>query len=184
LLSRLLNRLPDRRQFLPVLSTVVFIVFTWTIYHALYEVPGWLFYMTLPGILLLFAYILSFALSESLMVSAFLAAYCLFLPARWLKKYFAAEGFLLAILITLAAYLLRNEFEKIQKLAAWQLAAIPLALILMIAILAPFMAKILARFPKLADRLEFIGNRLTIFSYIYIPLGILGWLVVLIRNLI
>jgi hypothetical protein len=184
LFSRLLHRLPDRKQFLPVLSTVVFIVFTWTIYHALFEVPGWLFYMTLPGIMLLFAYILSFALLESLLVSAFIVAYCLFLPVGWLKKYFAAEGFLLAILLALVAYLMRNEFEKIQKLASWQLAAIPLVFFLMIAMVAPLIAKFLTHFPKLVDWLENIGNRLTIFSYIYVPLGILGWLVVFVRNLI
>jgi hypothetical protein len=183
LLSRLLDRLPDRRQFLPVLSTVVFIIFTWTIYHALYQVPSWLFYMTLPGILFLFAYILGFALLESLMISAFLLAYCFFLPARWLKKYFAAEGFLLAILLAFAAYLLRRNFEAIQKLGSWQLAAIPLALFLVIPVAAPLLARFLARFPKLVDWLEMIGNRVTIFSYIYIPLGILGWLVVLVRNI-
>jgi hypothetical protein len=72
-----LNRLPDRGQLLPVFSTVVFIVFTWTIYHALYQVPSWLFYMTLPAILPLLAYILGFALLESLFVTGFLAAYTL-----------------------------------------------------------------------------------------------------------
>ena len=85
LTTYLRNRLPDRKQFLPVLSTVVFIVFSWAIYHAFYQVPGWLFYMTLPGVLALFTYIMGFALIESLMVSAFLAAYCLFLPEHWLR---------------------------------------------------------------------------------------------------
>jgi len=139
--------------------------------------------MTLPGILFLFAYILGFALLESLMVSAFLAAYCFFLPARWLKKFFAAEGFLLVILLAFAAYLMRSNFEKIQKLESWKLTAIPLALILVTPVVALLLARFLARYPKLVNWLEMIGNRVTIFSYIYIPLGIIGWLVVLIRNL-
>jgi hypothetical protein len=182
--STLRNRLPDRRQFIPVLSTIVFIVFTWTIYHALYQVPGWLYYLTLPGILALMAYILGFALFESLLVAALLLAYCFLLPSRWFKENFAAQGFLLSILLTMTAYLLRTGFEKIQKLENWQLAAIPLAIILGIALLAPLLASLLNRIPKLKEWLDIISNRLTVFSYIYIPLGIVGWLVVFVRNLI
>ena len=183
LTTYLRNRLPDQKQFLPVLSTVVFIVFSWAIYHAFYQVPGWLFYTTLPGVLVLFAYILGFALIESLMVSAFLAAYCLFLPENWLKRNFAAQGCILAILLALMTYLLRNNFDRIQKLEVWQMAIIPLAIFLGIALVSPLLAILFERFPKLTRIIEGIGERLTIFSYIYIPLGILGWLVVLIRNI-
>lgn len=177
-------RLPDVTQFLPVFSTVVFIVFSWAIYHALYQVPGWLFYMTLPGVLVLFAYILGFALIESLMVSAFLTAYCLFLPEKWLKRHFTAQGFVLAILLALVTYLLRDNFERIQKLEVWQMAAIPLTVMIGIALISPLLAKLCERLPKLTRILESISERLTIFSYIYVPLGILGLLVVLMRNII
>lgn len=178
----ILDRLPDRRQFWPVLSTVIFIVFTWTIYHALYQVPSWLYYMKITGILVLLAYILGFALLESLLVSAYLAAYCFFLPKRWFRKYFAAQGFLLAVLLTISAYLVRREFDSIQKLETWQMAAIPLAFMLAIALVSPLLAILLERFPKLVGLFEGVGSRLTIFSYFYIPLGITGWLVVLFRN--
>jgi hypothetical protein len=181
--STLRNRLPDRRQFIPVLSTVVFIVFTWTIYHALYQIPGWLYYITLPGILSLLAYILGFALFESLMVTALLAAYCFVLPSRWFKDNFAAQGIILSVLLALTAILLRTSFDKIQRLENWQLAAIPLAIVLGIAPLAYLLSRLLAHFPKLTHGLELIANRITIFSYLYIPLGIIGWLVVFVRNL-
>jgi hypothetical protein len=177
------NRLPDRKQFIPVISTIVFIVFTWTIYHALYQIPGWLYYMTIPGILSLMAYILGFALLESLMVSALLVLYCIILPPRWFKDNFAAQGFLLSVVLALTAYLLRTGFEKIQKLDNWQLVAIPVGILLGIALLSPLLAYILDRIPKLKDWLEIVANRITIFSYIYIPLGIAGWLVVFVRNL-
>jgi hypothetical protein len=183
LVTWILNRLPDRRQFWPVFSTVIFIVFTWTIYRALYQVPSWLFYMKIPGVLVLLAYILGFALLESLLVSAFLAAYCFFLPERWLRINFAAQGLLLAILLALSAYLLRREFDTIQKLGTWQMAAILPALALLIALVAPLLAMFLSRFPKLVGWLEMLGNRMTVFSYIYIPLGVLGWFVVVIRIL-
>jgi hypothetical protein len=184
LLARIRNRLPDRKQFWPVLSTVVFIVFSWTIYRALYQIPSWLYYLTLLDIFPLFAYILGYALLESLLVSAFLAAYCLILPERWMKKYFAAQGFVLAIFLAFLFYLLRSEFAAIQKLATWQMAAILPGLVLFMALLILLLARLMDRFPKLVRWLEGIGNRLTIFGYIYIPFGILGSLVVLIRNLI
>lgn len=184
MIAWILNRLPARKQFWPVLSTVVFIVFTWTIYQALYQVPSWLFYMQVPGVLVLLAYILGFALLESLIISAFLAVYCFILPGNWLRKQFAAEGFLLAIILAVSAYLLRNEFASIQKMSTGQMVATLPALFLLIALLCPLLARILDYFPKLASFFEGIGNRLVVFSYIYIPLGVLGWLVVLIRNLI
>ena len=184
LATSLRSRLPNYKQLLPVLSTVVFIVFSWAIYHAFYQVPGWLFYLTLPGVLLLFAYIMGFALVESLIVSGFLTAYCLFLPEKWLRRYFTAQGFVLAILLALITYLLRNNFDRIQKLEVWQMAVIPLTMIVGIALISPLLAILFESFPKLTRFVEALGERLTIFSYIYIPLGILGWLVVLIRNII
>jgi hypothetical protein len=183
LLSRLRNRLPERRQIWLVFSAVVFIVFSWTIFHALYQVPSWLYYMTVPGVLALFAYVLGFALLESLLVTGFLAFYCFILPPRWLKDHFAAAGLLLALLLTLAVYLLRSGFAQFPKMALWQLLGIPLGLLLGLALVAPLLSWLLRRFPRLAGWLVAAGERLTIFSYFYVPLGILGWVLVLVRNL-
>lgn len=181
--TRILNRFPDHKQFWPVLSTIVFIVFSWTIYRALYQVPSWLYYLTLPRIFPLFAYILSYALLESVLVSVLFLVLCFILPGSWYKNNFTAQSFLLVILLSLAAYLLRSEFDKIQKLNTWQIVGIPLALLVMMVLLIPLLAKILARYPRAAGWLELIANRLTIFGYIYIPFGVLGWLVVFTRNL-
>ena len=183
MVSSLLKRLPERRQFWLVFSTIVFIVFSWTIFHAFYQTTSWLYYMTVPGILVLYAYILGFALLESLLVSAFLTAYCFILPGRWLRDHFGSAGFLLALLLTLVVYLLRSGFEKYPKMDAWELAAIPLALLLGVALSALLLSKLVERLPKLARLCETIADRLTIFSFLYIPLGLLGWLVVLIRNI-
>ena len=181
--ASLLNHLPERSQLIPVAATVVFVVFTWTIYHALYQVPGWLYYMGVLQILILFAYLAGYALVESLLVTVGLVIYCLVLPTRWLKQRFTAEGILLASLLAGTAYILRSGFDRFQKQPDWQLIALPLAALLGLAVITPGLAWLLGRFPRLERGLETLGRRLTIFSSLYIPLGLLGWLVVAWRNL-
>lgn len=180
---RFRNYFPTSQELWPVLSTVVVIVFSWTIYRLLYQMPGWLFYLTIPDILSLIAYTLGFALLESLVLTGLVAACNLFWPVAWIKKHYRAIGLVQVLLITCLAYCLRINFDRFQKLSDWQLIALPLALLLSTIFSAPLQSRLFDRFPKLADWLKTLGDRLTIFSYIYIPLGGVGWLVVLLRNL-
>lgn len=183
MLSQLKSRLPERDQWMPILSTVVLATFSWAIIRALYQMTGWIFYLTVPNIISIMAYTLGFALLESLAVAGLVVALDLFLPWQWKISHLNAIGIVQALLLTLAAYLLRDNFDRFQKLADWQLIAIPGVLLLSIILSAPPLSSLFDRFPRLADGIKTLGERLTIFSYIYIPLGICGWLVVLIRNL-
>ena len=70
--SRLRARLPSQNQVFLVFSVIVFVVFSWTLIREFFQVPSWLKYMVLGDILVITAYILAFALFESLLVLGFL----------------------------------------------------------------------------------------------------------------
>lgn len=166
-----------------MLATVVFIVFTWSLYRMFFQLPSWLGYLSLGKILALAAYVLSFALVESLVMFGLLLGLAALLPERFLRRDFAVQGSLLAGLVGTGAYLVQRKIGLLYKLEPEQLALYSLATLAAI-ILAPLLyTPLLERLPKAGDLLRTLAERMTVFAYLYIPLGLLALLATLWRNL-
>lgn len=176
-------RLPSRQETLAVFSVVVFVVFSWTLYRAFWWLPSWLEYLNVWSVLILFAYILAFALFESLVVMGLLLLLCWMLPKRYFKDQFVAQGSALTAILGIGGYLIQRDVSRIYKLELWQTLAYPLlALIGIIAfiITTSFVFKRIGLLTRLALA---VAERMTIFAYLYVPLGLIGMLVVIARNL-
>ncbi len=176
-------RLPSRQEALAVFSVVVFIVFSWTLYRAFWWLPSWLEYLNVWSVLILLAYILAFALFESLVVMGLLLLLCWMTPGRYFKDQFVVQGSALAAVLGIGGYLIQRDVSRIYKLELWQTLAYPLlALIGIIAfiITTSFVFKRIGLLTRLALA---VAERMTIFAYLYVPLGLIGALVVIARNL-
>lgn len=177
------SRLPDRSEITPVFSAVVFIFFSWSLYRMFWQVPSWLYYLKVWDVLILAAYVVSFALFESLVVMGFMLFLAFILPARYLKERFIVQGSLLVFLIGAGAVALQRKIGVIYKQEIWQILAYPaLALIALIGLIIAA-AFIFNRFPHLARLAAGLADRMTIFAYIYVPMGLLGLAVVIWRNI-
>ena len=77
---------------MPVLATVLFPVFSWSVIWFLQKMPGWQPFLDIWSILSILAYALAFALLESLIVLGLLIALAAIIPARALRAQFAALG--------------------------------------------------------------------------------------------
>ncbi len=183
-LNSLKSRLPASSEALSVFSIFVFFVFSWALYRASWYVPSWLEYLTIWSILVIIAYVLAFALIESAAMLGLLVFFFLFFPKKILKAKYALLGSSLAVLLSVGAFLLQRKINLVYRLELWQLVVYPLAGLLAAVLLVLLLAFLLDRFPRLSRLLAAVLDRMVIFVYIYVPLGLLALLVVLVRNII
>ena len=175
------RRLPERSEIYAVLGVVVFVVHSWSVRGFLHEVPSFILYFKPGQILAVFAYMMAFALFESLLVTLGLSLLAFFLPVKWFKNGFIYKSFLTVLLGAVAMLWLENTIMSLNNkfpprdllltvagvtFGAWVL------LLLMFNFLKPLQKAVL-----------FISDRIGVLAYLYVPLGIVGFVVVLIRNL-
>ena len=178
------SRLPARRAVAPVFSTLLFFIASWAIYRALWWLPSWLDYLNLWDVSIVLAYTLSYALLESLLVTGVFLLLTLFLPGRFFKDRFLAQGAVLAGALSAGALLVQRRIGVIFDLELNMLLLAPLLVFVGCLGLIFATAYVFERFPRLPGLVEQLAERMTIFAYIYIPLGLLGLGVVVLRNLL
>jgi hypothetical protein len=183
-LSFVKSRLPSRAEALSVLSIFVFFIFSWTLYRSAWYVPSWLEYLNIWSIAIIIAYVLAFALLESLCMLALVVFFSLFFPHKIFKENYALQGSSLAALVCIGAFLIQRKINLVYRLELWQLVAYPLVGLLLSFLFVLLLAFLLDRFPWLSRLVTALVDRMVIFVYIYVPLGALGLLVVLARNII
>jgi hypothetical protein len=162
-----------------VLAVAVFVCFSWTIIGFFNKLSSFILYFTPGEIANIFAFMMAFALLESLAAAGLLILLSAVLPSSWLKEGFAFKGFVILLVATITAVLfqkaLRDYFPSLQTLLTYSL--IPL---LVMALLVWF----LHSRPRLQKLLLTVQDRILIMLFIYVPIGVIGLLVVMARDLL
>jgi hypothetical protein len=166
-----------------VFSLAVFFIYSWTIFRMFYELPSWLYYLNISKILVLVAYAMMFALVESSLLFLFTCLIGLLLPVRIFRHRFIAQGSLLVSLVCFAAVTAQRRLGWILQMQSWQIIFVPLAFILLSIALLVFSAWIFDRFARIPGFLQRLAERISVFAYIYLPVGLLSLVVVIFRNL-
>jgi hypothetical protein len=172
------KRLPQWQEVVQVLGTTVFLVFGKSLYNFFYRFPSFIFSHSLGAIVGILSYMLSFALLESLLVVALMIILCVILPQKWLNNGFAYKGSLAVLVLALAMirldHLANDEIPNLDVLyhgfARRTLAALVSVLLLVF-------------IPPLRKLLKEIVERMQIFAYVYVTLGIIGLVIIIFRNL-
>jgi len=177
------SKAPSRTDIEPILAIVVFMVFSWTLYRMFWQVPSWSFYLNVWDILIIAAYVLSQALFESFIILGFIIGLCIIFPKRIFCDKFIVQGSLLAMVICLSAFAIQRKIGLIYGLNLYELIIYPIAFLVAV-VFWIFIISLFNRWlPWLADLIKSIADRMTIFLYLYIPLGVVGIVVVALRNL-
>jgi len=169
------RRFPGRREVTLVFSAVAFPVFTWSLHSFIYRFPAFILYYGVWDLISILAYLLAFALLESLLVTALIVGLAALLPGSWLKQGFAYKGFLTVLAAAAAAIYIK---ETMTNQPAVKFLAIEFG-----AAFAAWIGLLLAAhfwLPMQRIVLD-LADRFTIFLYFYIPLGLLSTLVVIVR---
>lgn len=179
LLTFIRDRFPPRNDIIPVFAASLFIVYSWAILWFLQKLPGWLPYLNLWAILSIFAYTTAFTLFESCILILGLVLLSVVTPNNFLRARFISQGSSILFVAALWAtifQLLRSEFQ------VWTLA--DFILWFGISIVSIVITGVLVyRLPRLQQAIHSFCIRLTIFLFIYFPIGILGCIVVIMRNI-
>lgn len=180
-MSALRERLPPTRDILDVFGGVVFVVYSWAVRGFLYQVPSLRLYHTLGEIFGVFSYLMAFALVESLILIGVLVLGGIILPAKWLREGFGYKGFITFVVAGIAMIQLDQYlFSLGQAMPALKVIYLGtgLSILLLVGLIRMFQ-----RIPRLQKYLFSLQERLQIFVYFYVPLGVLGIAVVVLRNL-
>lgn len=178
-LDRVRNRFPPRSEMIAVLAVAVFVCFSWTIYGFFNKIPSFILYFTPGEIANIFAFMMAFALLESLVVTGLLILLSALLPARWLKEGFSFKGFVILLVAAVTAVLFQKSlgdyFPSMQLLLT--ASVMPLLMIVLLISIAQSQ-------PKIRSILLNIQDRILIMLFVYVPIGILSLAVVMFRNLV
>jgi len=163
---------------------ILFFVYSWTIYRMLFQIPSWLYSHSKTGIFFLVAYVFAVALIESLFLFGFILLVNLILPRRLFRDQFIAQGSLMVIACTIWALILKFQnassgLRNLLEVSAWILVFI--LSLLIIAVVSSFLMQ---RYQRVKSVLEAIADRMIIFAWIYVPVGLVSLAIVLVRNLI
>jgi len=181
------KRMPASAEVRAVFSVVVFAVYSWSIRGFLFNTSSFLMYHSLSFIAAVFFYMMAFALLECVLVTGFLVIVSMILPSGWLRQGFAYKGFLV-ILVTAIGMIEYQNYYTIDFVGNMMhnsysfLQPILIGLLISIAALGGLLV-LFGRVERLQKLLVALVERFKIFNYVYLPLGLLGFVVVLVRNL-
>jgi hypothetical protein len=160
-----------------VFGVTVFVVYSWSIRGFLYALPSFLLHFSLGGIFSILSYMMAFALIESLLVTSGLVITGFILPSKWLKEGFAFKGFLIVAVATVAMIelqgFLSNSFPSANHL-------LRSGIIYVFVLIGLFL--LFQNIRWLQSALLFVEEQISVFIFLYVPVGIIGLVVVLLRN--
>lgn len=154
-------------------------IYSWAIFLFLERFTGWLYYLSLWEVAGIFAYTQLFALVESLAVVAGLVLLALLLPRRLLREKFVPMGMAIILLSALWAIVAQYNDQVLRALSPVMLLV--WAGIYAASILAAWL--LLYRSERLRQLAYSAAERMSVLLYLYLPLSVLGLIIVLIRNL-
>ena len=186
-LDVLRRKLPVRAEVFSVFNVLIFVVFGWSIRGFLFEIPSFLLYLYLGDMTAVVFYMMAFAFLECILLTGGLVLVSLILPVNWFKIGFAYKGFLI-ILVATTGFILFQGYYKVgffQNLINNDYSPFRPALIGMVIgfVVLVGLFWLFHNRPRLQKYLSTFIEQFSVFSYIYVPLGVIGILVVFVRNI-
>jgi len=177
ILLRVKKQLPTRDNILPVYAVITFVIYGWSLYWFLHELPAWIQYLYLSEILAIYLYVLMVNLFESLLILLLMLTLCVLLPAKWFYSEFTYRGVMLSLftIAYLAALIVRRSqiLEFSTNMINW------FPLILFAALL---FINLLERFSFFKKAVVNFADRATVFLYINVPVSIIAIVIIAIRS--
>ena len=174
------QKLPSRRESTLLLAACVLPVYGWSIFMYFWEVPGWEKYLSAWDIANILAYVLALALMESLLLFSVLVLLRVLLPTRMVRDRFVAKATMFVGMNVLWAILLHLTILSDQILI-WTVGRYVLCVA--VYLLSMIFSWAFVHFSEFfAARIEDLVDRMTVFVYLYVPLGVFSTLTVIARK--
>lgn len=175
----ILRRFPSRQDIFYVLGAGAIPIFIWALLSFLNAVPGFALRLNIWELVGMASYVMATALVESIILVVPFVLVSAILPARVFKDRFVPVGSTI-IVITCLAMMYANyntlDLTTVDQNSLW-LGVGAYLVVLALAIFA------VVRFPRVAHIIQNLVARLAVLAYVYMGLGVLGIIIILIRNL-
>lgn len=173
------TRFPDRNEITAVLSIAVFVCFSWSIIGFFNKLSSFILYFKPAEIAAIFAYMMAFALLESLVSTGILVLLSAMLPPAWLRDGFAYKGFVILVIATVDALAFQKSLGDVYPPVRTLLflSVVPLAFTVILLM-------VLRSMPRMQSFLMNVQDRFLILLFVYIPIGIISLIAVTFRNLL
>ena len=159
-------------------ATIVFLIYSWAIIAFFWKVPSWLYFLNLGEIGAVLSYTLASSLLEcTVLLFIFLLA-GIVLPSRVLFDKFVIRGSIIIYILTFWMALF-NLVTLISLPTSSDLISFGVIALLTISVVI-FISERIPAFQKL---LTALGDLLIIFLYLWLPLSLVGILVIALRIL-
>jgi hypothetical protein len=172
------NKLPRLAQVYPVYAIIVLLTYSWTIYWALWKLPSWLDFLPLGEIGAIFCYLMATNLIESLLALLGVVIVSLVLPQKWFRDLFVSRGSVLAASVLISIMVFEYHFDK----PADYFNRLPLYLLLTL-LIAGVLAFLAGWIRMVRKAVEVFAENAVIFLFILLPVSLLSFIVIIIRNL-
>jgi hypothetical protein len=186
-LEVLRERMPVRTEILSAFNIVLFVVFGWSIRGFLFVLPSFLLYFRLGDISAILFYMLAFALLESIFLTGLLVISSMVFPSNWLKLGFGYKSFLIIFVATIGLIFYQGYYKYgfLDMLIKDNYSALqPLFICLIVCVITLFaLFWLFNNQSRFKHSLLIFIEQFGVFAYIYIPLGLIGIIVVVVRNI-
>ena len=175
------KRWPASKDIISVYAVIAFLIQVWAIYVSFEQLPAWSSFLTINEILAVLAYRLTESFLECLLILGFLLVLSFLLPPRFFRDVFMIRGsaFALGLLGPMILFwkLFRGDPGTVMADYArlWMVSTILLA-----SLAWYFSVKVIS----VSDFLKWISDRMIVFLYLLIPMSLVSFVTVLIRNMV
>jgi len=178
---KVISKIPTRQEILPIFSLILFIVYSFTIYRMLFQIPSWLYSHTKPDMFFLAVYVFAVALIECLLVLVFILVLNLITPRKIFRDQFLSQGSMMVIACTIWAFILKYQVDIFALSGLRDVSIMILLVVLSLLIILVVSSFLMKRNPGIKSILEATSDRMIIFAWIYVPVGMISFAIVLVR---
>lgn len=173
------KRLPSLKQLMPVYSVAVVMIYGWSMIRFFWMLPSLLHYSTIGEISVIFSYLITVNLLESLAVISVPVVLSLVLPSRWFLTRFTTKGVLIVLFGLGYMMYIANHINVDEPFPYVLFQWAPLVCILILALVF-----VLDQINFLTRIIENLSELFEVFLLISIPVSAISLIIVLIRNII
>ncbi len=171
--------IPQNREIILAFGTILFCICSWSVRAFLYKVPSFLLYMDVGEIGSVFAYMMAFALLESLLVQFVMIIPAMILPSKWFREGFSYKAFLVIIVAAVSSIYYQDSltytYSGSRTILIW------LGLTFLAMVILVLLSILIKPLPRI---LSIIVDQFNIFLYIYGSIGVISLVVVLYRLIV
>ena len=188
-----LIELPSKENIAQILMICLFPVNAWALFVFFHDLPAYLMHYQLSEIAGILAYVLAFALLESILVAGILVFLASIFPKRWFLSHFISQGFVI-ISVTSIWWVVFQFWYWRQRVAPHGIQVdnsgnslsiwIPMLLWLITYLAALISSSVILRQSGSMERiLKGLADRFIVPSTFFLIAGLLGISIVILRNL-